>query len=427
VVLITIDTLRADHALATVVPPGEAGGFSAWVGRGVQFRAAFSSASTTAPAHTALLTGLYPSFTSVGRVNGDYALVAATETLAERLAAAGVGTAAIVSNAVLKASLGLGQGFERYDDRMAGREANRPYREQYAPEAVDKALALLAGRGPGPFFLWLHLQDPHGPYIPPPPWDRVRPLVPGPNLVLPVSPGHIGFRAIPRYQEFPGDRSFLGYAARYAGEVAYAGAELERLWGRLGRLVESGQARVVLTADHGEAMGEDGYYFCHGHSVEPDQVRVPLVLAGPGWEGGRVVEAPVTTVSVFRTVLRFFGLDAPGDGALPPPLDPDGAPEGPLFTESMRQVGVVWRGHYLRRDRAPATPRPGDQGVVPGERFGPMAGQSCDWTLRGRMLAMLRRFEEEGDRAQARFAAERTATQRTAEDRKALKALGYLQ
>lgn len=127
-------------------------------------------------------------------------------------------------------------------------------------------------------------------------------------------------------------------------------------------------------------------------------------------------------------MLRWFGLEEPGDAALPFPLDPDAASDAPFFTESKRQIGVIWQGHYLQRKRVFTDPAKAGSGLLPAERIGPVEGGACgDCPQRSRMLTMLREFEKGGDEAQARFEKERARKALTDEDRKALKALGYLE
>jgi hypothetical protein len=119
-----------------------------------------------------------------------------------------------------------------------------------------------------------------------------------------------------------------------------------------------GNTLIVLTADHGEAMGEDGFYFSHGHSVGLDQVRVPLIMTGPGCPKGLVVETPVSNVSVAACILEAIGLEKP-EGIQTNPLVGAGeireSPENPFFFETFNQSGVVVSDTYLRRDRRPAS------------------------------------------------------------------------
>lgn len=361
-VLITVDTLRADHLSAYGYPVPTSPSMDRFMARGVRFQNALSPSPSTGPAHASMLTGRYPGFHSIGMYNGHYRLLPRARTVAELAAAAGLATAAIVSNPILARSSGLDQGFHHYDDRFEGTELNRQMRERYADVAVDLALAALDRLRDGPFFLWLHLQDPHGPYAPPEGWDPFGDLeYPRGETMLPLGDDHSGYQAIPRYQVYGSERRYGEYVRRYDSEIAFADHEL----GRFLRALQEDRFRetlVILTADHGEAMGEGDFYFAHGHSVGLDQVAVPLALVGPGIPEGRVVLEPVSTVAVFDTLVDHLGLGgteiSPERTLLRALQQRDGG-EGtgswePVFVESLNQVGVAYDNGFLRIDRRPA-------------------------------------------------------------------------
>src|SRR5512140_3023657 len=270
VILITVDTLRADHLSCYGYPIRTSPHLDALASGGALFANAFSASSTTASSHVSILTGLYPSAHSVGAYNFGV-LSPETVTLAEILKKHGYKTWAIVSNPTLDRSLGLDQGFDRYDDDLQQQETNRGLWEQTADTAVDKALHGLEAIGPDPFFLWLHIQDPHGPYSPPE--QLIKPgegAYPGPDLELPAGTDHSGYGAIPQYQIYGDIRSRKDYIRRYDCEIAFADRELDRLFKYLGTRPRYSRTLLVLTADHGESMGEDGFYFSHSHSVGLD-------------------------------------------------------------------------------------------------------------------------------------------------------------
>lgn len=358
VVLITIDTLRADHLSGYGYTIPTSPNLDAFMAKGVQFTNAFSPAPCTAPSHASIMTGLYPSFHSVGAYNGIYALSSETETLAEIAGRNGCTTAAIVSNPVLSKALGLNQGFQSYDDHLDGKELNRPDKEQYANTAVDKALAKMEEFTSDAFFLWLHLHDPHGPYVPPESWDGFRDRdYADAQFALPVGEDHSGYRAIPAYQVYYDVRRYGDYVRRYDSEIAFADHELSRLFDALERTGRLASTMVIVTADHGEAFGEDGFYFAHSHSVGTDQVHVPLLMVGPGIPEGRVVSEPVSTRAVFATVLDFLGVPSPArgwaDSLLPLAKGEESRKAQAVYVESLNQVGIVFRHGFLRRDRRP--------------------------------------------------------------------------
>ncbi len=303
--LITIDTLRADRLACYGGDPEIGTGICALANQGTRFVWSFSPAPSTAPSIASILTSSWPSSHGVTQF-ATTALSESARTLAESLRDAGYDTAALVSNPVLRRGRHFERGFAIYDDRMTRQEPNRPdLQEREAGEITDAALAWLrvAER---PWFLWIHYQDPHGPYQPPhAPRRRDLPDA----SPLPLLKDHSGYQGIPAYQALPGLRSLPAYEERYRDEIRHVDLHVARLVAGADAL--GPQPWVVLTADHAEAFGEDGYYFAHGHSVGLDQIRVPLLVrpaeSGTGWVSTR----PVSGVDVAPTLLRAAGLPAP--------------------------------------------------------------------------------------------------------------------
>ncbi len=466
VLLVTIDTVRADHLSGAGYGRPTSPELDRFAARGVTFTRAFSAGSCTAPSHASVMTGLYPSFHSVGGYNSRYPLLPEETTLAERLAAAGYDTAAVVSNPVLARRLGLDQGFAVYDDRLEGRERNRDRPEQSAAAAVAKARRMLAGLDE-PWFLWLHLQDPHGPYEPPPgapAFGASEEDAAAAGPVLPVGADQSGHEAIPPYQALGEERRAGVYALAYDREIAHADRELGRWLDELATAGALDGALVAITADHGEALGEDGFWFAHGHSVGLDQVRVPLVLAGPRLPAGGVVETPVSNAGLFATVLEAAGLEADGLDAAPPgtagaapavagstPPHPvpsllplargdagAAAAAPPAFVESLNQVGIARGEVFLRRDRvAPgdgsfwSAPNPTTGGFWKplGRELTPLGGPAApagpppheDAALDD----LLDAFQRRADAAAARCLAAREPEMLEDEELRRLRALGY--
>ena len=361
VVLITVDTLRADHLSGMGYERKTTPALDVFARRGTRFDWAFSTCSYTVPSHASMMVGRYSSFHSAGLLNGQQRLLPIETTLAEILRDAGWRTAAIVSNAVLGSGSGFEQGFERFDDELPDRELVRRMPERRAHAAVDRAIAQIRSFGDQPYFLWLHLQDPHGPYTPPAstPGFASSEEVPGGDRRLPVGRDFSGYGAIPAYQVVGSERRYSDYRDRYDREIRTVDLELARLFGSLEGAIGQGRMLVIFTADHGEAMGEDGFFFSHGHSVGLDQVHVPLFFVGGGVVAGRRVPVPVSNMSVFATVLEFLGQSLPeriqAPGLFASLVSGEAPPAGPVYTESHTQRGIAAAGHYLRRDRRPAT------------------------------------------------------------------------
>jgi len=334
--LITIDTLRADHLGSYGDERAETPNLDALAAAGVRFAHAYSAVPLTLPSHTVMFTGRRP-FTTGVRVNGIHYLDDAERTLAERFHDAGYDTGATVSAYVLVSKFGLAQGFDSYDDSLTMDDVYRFYAEIPADEAVRRFERWLDGRGAGqggerPFFAWLHLFDPHQPYAPPPPFDR----------------------------RFPGDP--------YRGEIAFVDRQVGVLLdGLQERGLRDGTA-VVVTSDHGEAFGEHGEEG-HGLLAYDETLHVPLIVDAPGLAAGRVVDERVSLYDLTPTLVELFGLDAgletgpePG-GPLPgrslvPALGGDGgglAAAPPIYFETVAGeqkgwaplTGLIEDGHKL--------------------------------------------------------------------------------
>lgn len=392
-VLVTIDTLRADHLGCYGDTDAHTPRLDTLADRGVRFGAAISPAPLTLPAHASLMTGLDPPQHGV-RHNGIHRLPDDVPTLAERLRAAGFATAAFVGSRVLDRRFGLDRGFDVYDDRV-GRHSGGTvgYAERRAGEVVDAALAWLADAPPRAF-LWVHVYDPHAAYDPPP-----------------------GFAA--------------AFADRpYDGEIAYVDHALGRLFDALaapeggdasGRL----PARVVVavTADHGESLGEHGEP-THSYTVYDATQHVPMILAGAGLPAGRVVGATVRLVDVAPTLLELAGA-APlagvrGRSLLPLVRGEGDAPRDAYVETLATHLDLGWsplvgvrdaRWKYVRAPR----PELYDLERDPGEQTNLAAAEPA------RVAALDTRVEED-------LAGERTAAADPGlgpEERDALRALGY--
>jgi arylsulfatase A-like enzyme/Flp pilus assembly protein TadD len=272
VVLVTLDTTRADHLGSYGAANAQTPRLDALARSGVRFEQALSPVPLTLPAHASLLSGRVPRRHGV-RDNAGFRLGADVPLLTDRLGAAGYATAAFVSAAILDRSGGLARGFTIYDDNVrVGDRRAFDYQERGASQTVDALLPHL-GALKAPFFLWIHFYDPHLPYVPPEPYAS-------------------------RFKSRP-----------YDGEIAFVDAQL----GRVLDALESKRTPlyVVVAGDHGESLGEHGE---DGHGVFLYQAtqRVPLILTGPRIPAGTVVSRAVGLVDVAPTILDLLHL---------PPLD----------------------------------------------------------------------------------------------------------
>jgi arylsulfatase A-like enzyme/Flp pilus assembly protein TadD len=338
VLLVTIDTLRADRlgaygyaAAATPVLDGLAG-------RGVRFTTAIAHAPLTAPSHASILTGLIPLGHGV-RDNGAFVLPKQPRTLAEVFHAAGYSTAAFVSGFPLDRRYGFARGFDSYDDHLqrGGDGRRAAYVER---SAADVSRAFLAWRktARGPWLAWVHYFDPHAPYEP------------------------------------PGDLLARFASSPYDGEIASVDREL----GALLKAADSGASRtlVLVTSDHGESLGEHGEA-THGVFVYDATLRVPFLLAGPGVPRGRVSDVVARGIDVLPTLADYAGLAAPAgvDGrSLRPAANGEAMADAPAYAESLFcSLNLGWAElHAMRsaRYKLIEAPRPElyDVATDPGER-----------------------------------------------------------
>lgn len=316
-VLVTVDTLRADHlGLAGYARPT-----SPFLDRlaagGVVFETAIAQAPATRESMASMLTGLQPwSLASVHRKASTDApyLADGFHTLAERLQAAGYDTAGFVSNPGLRRSAGHAQGFAHWDEESGFAEV--PGRTQSADAIVDAAIAWLPRAHP-PFFLWVHVMDPHHPYTPvvAGPWEH------------PGDPGFERFRNAYAARDTaawserllgvsdgdalePGELAFL--IGRYDAEIRATDAALERLVDALGGPTSiDADGAIAVTSDHGEEFADHGAML-HSHSLHDELIRVPLILRGRGIPAGRRVPAQVSLLDLAPTLLGLAGAPTTG-------------------------------------------------------------------------------------------------------------------
>jgi arylsulfatase A-like enzyme len=304
VLIILVDTLRADRLGPWGGPPGLTPFMDSLAASGVVFTNAYSTSSWTNPGVASLFTSRYPSQHHVSRF--DSKLADDEVTLAERLGAGGWRRVGFLANFRLMAQLGFGQGFDAWFPRMTGakmhahrlvQDAVRFYDRQLAPHAWSRWTR-------HPLLLYLHFMDPHAPYDPPEAVRRTR-LGPPPAGVDETV-------AVAKLMDFtrwsdlsPQELAYLEWL--YDGEVAGLDAELARLFRRLRRRGLLDDTIVVLTADHGEEFGEHGG-MQHGTALYQETVHVPLLVAGPGLPAGQIVTDEVSLVDVAPTLLGLLRL-----------------------------------------------------------------------------------------------------------------------
>ncbi len=277
VILVTLDTVRADALGCYGRRDVETPVLDGFAARGVRFDRCYAQAPLTLASHTTLMTGTQPLFHRV-RDNGAFVVPPKMVTLAELFRDKGYATGAFVGAYVLDSQWGLGQGFDLYFDRFDLEKYGKISLESVqrpANEVLDAALPWLEARKDKPFFAWIHLYDPHAPYEPPAPYDA-------------------------RYAALP-----------YLGEIAFVDAQLGRLRDRLEADGLLDRTFVVIAGDHGEMLGEHGET-THGFFLYQSALRVPLIIATPFPRfQGTVAAEPAGLVDVLPTVCRMAGLPVP--------------------------------------------------------------------------------------------------------------------
>jgi arylsulfatase A-like enzyme len=366
VLLVTLDTTRADHLGPYAAGAAATPELDAFARGAVVYERAYATSSWTLPSHASIFTGLLPiehgaqtapQGQSATLGYGVRPLAEHFDTLAERLAARGYHTAAVVSGPALKRELGVAQGFERYEDDLGGPRALTGRR---AGETADRAIALLQHLGAGPWFLFVNFFDPHAPYRPPHPYDAGLPEVDtGPITAALVQRLVAGAPAAP---PAPWEHKALdGMRAGYDAEIAYMDRNLGRLLRAVARGPRGGDTLVVITADHGESFGEHDY-LSHGANLYEEAIHVPLLVRWPDGRGAGTREgAPVQNQHLFATILRAAGAPVP-PGA--PGLD---APTAEMLTEvGASDANVRLFGPFF--DRRLRALRVGDRKLIESSR-----------------------------------------------------------
>jgi len=351
-VLVTIDTLRADRLGCYGYSKIETPNLDQFAQRGVVLENAVAQAPLTAPSHASMLTGMYPTVHKV-RDTGGFVLQPSNTTVAAILHQQGWDTAAFVGASVLKKSFGFNQGFAVYDDQMPKPGASKmasEYPERRAGEVVDRAIAWLGSQSGKPFFLWVHVFDPHSPYDPPAPFREK-------------------------------------YAGRlYDGEVAYTDQQLGRLLETVGKKSPPENTLIAVLSDHGESLSEHGEY-THGVFLYDATLRIAFLLGGPGVPKGLRVKQQARTIDLLPTLLELMGIKAPqgAQGAsLRPAFAGKEVPTAYSYAETLfTKINMGWaelRGIRTNRWKYIRAPKPELYDLVqdPAETTNVIAGRPAE-------------------------------------------------
>lgn len=313
VVLISIDTLRSSalgiYGNKQISTPN----MDAFGKSGVVFKNEISAVPLTLPSHISLLTGLLPLHHGIHN-NSLFRLTMDHVSMATIFHQNGYRTQAFVSSWILDHHVGLDQGFDGYDDQFqtTGDEASSEELERSGGETADRAIAWLSKNSQSPFFLFVHLYDPHAPYHPPQPYAS-------------------------RYKN------------KYYGEVAYVDEQIGRLLKALAPV--QSKTVIILTADHGEGLGEHEELM-HALFIYDSTIHVPLMMAGPGLAAGKDITTQTRSIDVMPTALALAGLAQPNgiDGrSLVPLIRGESWSESEAYSETLYPLTVGWHPLFSAR------------------------------------------------------------------------------
>lgn len=324
--LITIDTLRADWLSCYNSKHLKTPNIDRIAERGVLFTRAFAHTSTTLPSHTNILLGMTPPYHGVHE-NSNFVVRKEFLTLAEHLKSYGYSTGAFVGAFPLEERFGLNQGFDTYDDEFEGERLSKfSSAERKAEVVVARAMDWLK-KQVAPWFLWIHCWDPHDPYEPPEPFKT-------------------------QYKEHP-----------YTGEVAYVDFTLGRLFSYLKENNEFDKTIIIFTGDHGESLGQHGEK-THGFFAYNTSIWIPLIILFPGLEN-KEVEHYVSHIDIFPTVCDIMNISKPSSlqgASLIPALQGKSMPKRYIYFESLHPYySKGWapqRGYIFDKEKYIHSPLP---------------------------------------------------------------------
>lgn len=374
VLLITMDTVRADHLSVYGYERDTTPHLRDWAREATVYNRAIAAADMTLSSHASIFTGVYPSWHGayiappaypLGRPLGSNRI-----TLAEILASKGYSTAAVVTNfAYLQPSLQLNKGFKSYELPLPAQMSSHPF---YMRESARRVLSLAVDtarfdaqtfpasgvnrhasaflehvKNKGSFFLFLNYMDAHSPYTPPPPFNSRFPgrdthFRPGPDHKALTKELDDGDRHVS-----PSERQHL--ISQYDGAIAYMDSEIDDLLVQLRKLGLYENTLIIIASDHGEAFGERDL-MTHGRgSAYQDEIHIPLLIKYPGQHEARVSDAWVSHVDLMPTVLTAAGYPVPSgaQGHSLLPLEAEG--DGTVYSEERAFASLPKRFRGVRR------------------------------------------------------------------------------
>lgn len=316
ILLITVDTLRADHLSSYGYVRATSPVIDRLAAEGVRFDQAQVQWPKTTPSFASIFTASYSKDNQIVRTAGQ-PVSCKFSMLAEMLQRQGYATAAVVANAAVGSDFYFDQGFDEFIETWKLHENQKgadPNRAEAVTNLAIGQLARLKASGK-PYFLWVHYLDPHAPYEPPEPYrDRFQKdehFDPAVRIPLSDKPKQQMF-GIGSERVLDGRDELAFYVARYDAEIAYTDEQIGRLLTEMKTRGMLAKTLTAFTADHGESLGDHGYYFDHGRFSFQTCLRVPLILHYPGVFGARVDARPVELIHLAPTLLEAAGMKLPG-------------------------------------------------------------------------------------------------------------------
>ncbi len=313
IILITVDTLRPDFLTCYGCPKKTSPNIDDFAADSLLFENCLSHAPETRVSFASILSGFLPHETRIIKNifqesrTTTMLLPSGVTTLAEILQRHGYKTAAVIGNYTLRRKQGYEQGFMIYDDTMSGLDMNRRWPERIAEHTTNRAIELLKQFHKDDLFMWIHYQDPHGPYTPPEPFVN---LFRDPNQKphhLKVNSSLSGYGGIPYYQRLGENIDYYYYVSQYGGEIRYQDEHFKRLITTLKQLGLYDSALLIFTSDHGEGMGEHNYYFAHSENLYNHQLHVPLIIKYGKALTGRRTDF-VQHIDIIPTIFKVLGI-----------------------------------------------------------------------------------------------------------------------
>lgn len=307
VILIYIDALRPDHLGCYGYSKNTSPNIDEFAEDAILFEYAFCHIPHTPPSTASTFSGFFPHETKI--YGFAEPLLPEIDSIAEMMKRKGYSTAAVICNYALRSGRGFEQGFDIYDEEMQERElVRRNYPERIAEKGITRVIEIIRKFRGKRFFLYLHAQDPHGPYTPPEPYNRLFFDKSKKPLILNFNETDTGYNSIPRYQRLGDIQDFHYYVSQYDGEIRYFDFHFKRLIDALKTMGLYDNTLIVISADHGEGMGEFGSFFAHGENLSNSQIRVPLILRYG--EGGARRKEYVQHIDLVPTILKAAGIES---------------------------------------------------------------------------------------------------------------------